>query len=996
MRFSLALFVFSAFSYSQLSYSAACPASTTATATGAANGSNCTVTGTASTIQLNFISGFSDATGIAGAGGNNGTTLGAQRKLSFIKAAEILADQIQSSQTVIMDGSFTGLSCNAVSATLGSAGATVSSYHPAPPVGMTANTWYPIGLYNDISNSDNLTPAADAGGGYSGNGTGSDINARFNSNIGQAGCLASSNGWYYGFDAPPANYIGFTTVLLHEATHGLGFASLTSASTGAKSGGRDDVFSNNLYSQANSADWPGLSDAQRAASAVSSTGLLWNGANVNAQAVGVITAGFQNNDGDPAFTSGDRIQMYAPNPVEAGSSVSHFNTAASPNELMEPQYTEGQFDLGLALYLLKDIGWGVTPAVVANATPTITAVDQSTNEDVAKVVDVSGWANDTDGDPLTFSVTTCPANITCSVSGSDITFTPALNHNGASHSITVEVSDGNGGTASDSFNLNVVAQNDAPSISGIPNQSIKVGEYKDISLSGYASDVDGDGLSYSDTACGANLTCTFPNATTLRVAAGAGGLGTTVSVTIEADDSNGGTNTDSFDVTITSAVPSTTIEVGGSAHNDGGSFVLSSSTTQINVNNGSGNYSYDLDYNSSDVSSLVSSNASGLTIGLPASGEFAGDYTLTITDNGDGDVITITVTRPLRLNWSATSILNGNTAQTLKIEGGAAGTVYSLVQSGSADLIFRNDGGTAVTTATAENNAATFNVGLLHLDSAAVAAISTMDVTVQSTYDDVIENSVKVYPSTSHSFTVKSTADEALANSTATLNGGETLLADLSLVTAYSADANGQFTILLPDTNALPAGANYSLSVGATGYASETLSLDSDLSTHNVVLTELENAITLTGNISAQGSQDFSQNPPSASIGYSDSNSESLTVVVNSATQATFSKQVDLNTHSLSTLSVNQVNSVNIELDISNVTENRSFNILLARNVTVVTSTPTRTEQPVDTGSAAGGSMNWPMLLVLLLMAAYWRVSHQAFKRLSYKRIPVRVKGQPH
>ncbi len=971
MRLASILFFFTSLLVSPLSFSAACPVSSTSTATGASNSSNCTVTGTASTIQLNFITGFDSASGLVAAGGNNGTTLGAQRKLSFIKAAEILAARVASSQTIIMDAAFTGLTCDASSATLGSAGATVSLYHPSAPAGLINDTWYPVGLYNDISNTDQLSPAADAGGGYSGNGTGSDINAKFNSNIGQTGCLQSSNGWYYGFDTPPSNYIDFTTVLLHEATHGLGFASLTAASDGTKAGGYDDIFSNNLYSQANSASWPGLTDGQRAASAISTTGLLWNGSNVNTQAVGQLTAGFQNNDGDPAFTSGDRVQMYAPSPIEDGSSVSHFNITASPNELMEPQYTEGQLSLGLALYLLQDIGWAVTPVVVANVAPTITAIDQSTNEDVTKIVDASGWGNDTDGGTLAYSVNSaCATNITCSINsdGTSLTMIPAANHSGGTHTITVSVDDGQGDSASDTFNLNVIAQNDAPVIDSIPDQTIKVGQSKDINLLTYSSDVDGDGLTFSDTVCGANLTCSFPTASTLRVAAGAG-VGSTVSVTIEADDGNGGTNTDTFDVTITSAVPSTTVEVGGAAHNDGGTVTLPIGSNQINVNNGSGNYSYSLDYNSSDVSSLVTANSAGLEIGLPSSGEFAGDYTLTITDDNDGDVITITVTRPLRLNWSATALLNDNTEQTLKIEGGASGTVYTLLQSGSADLIFLNDSDVSITTATAENNAATFNAALVSLDSATVANISSMDVTVQSSYDDVIESAVKVYPSSLHSFSVKNTADEVLANATAELTGNEALLAQLNLATNYSADANGEFTVLLPDTNALPAGASYALNVAASGYNSEDLTLNSDNTTHDLVLTELANGIILIGAITVGGSQDLLDESPMVTLEYADGSSDVISVSVASATQANFSQEVDLNEKSLQLLSINQAESVTIELDVSNITQTQTIDIFLLNNASVIVTTPVDTAvDTTDGGSSGGGSLGWFSLLVLVLL----------------------------
>lgn len=56
--------------------------------------------------------------------------------------------------------------------------------------------------------------------------------------------------------------------------------------------------------------------------------------------------------------SAGRVLMYAPSPVQSGSSVSHFDPSASPNLLMEPSINPdlGQ-DLDLTDDLLRDIGW---------------------------------------------------------------------------------------------------------------------------------------------------------------------------------------------------------------------------------------------------------------------------------------------------------------------------------------------------------------------------------------------------------------------------------------------------------------------------------------------------------------------------------------------------------------------------------------------------------------------------------------------------------------
>lgn len=54
------------------------------------------------------------------------------------------------------------------------------------------------------------------------------------------------------------------------------------------------------------------------------------------------------------------VQLYAPNPVQPGSSKSHFDTSATPNLLMEPSINadlESATDLDLTPALFQDIGW---------------------------------------------------------------------------------------------------------------------------------------------------------------------------------------------------------------------------------------------------------------------------------------------------------------------------------------------------------------------------------------------------------------------------------------------------------------------------------------------------------------------------------------------------------------------------------------------------------------------------------------------------------------
>jgi hypothetical protein len=94
--------------------------------------------------------------------------------------------------------------------------------------------------------------------------------------------------------------------------------------------------------------WPAATDAQRAASAIDTGDLHWTGPQANACAGIILAEGFE--DG--------HTRMFAPNPLQPGSSVSHWDTVLAPNELMEPAATLDPDDR-LTDRLLADIGWTV-------------------------------------------------------------------------------------------------------------------------------------------------------------------------------------------------------------------------------------------------------------------------------------------------------------------------------------------------------------------------------------------------------------------------------------------------------------------------------------------------------------------------------------------------------------------------------------------------------------------------------------------------------------
>jgi hypothetical protein len=145
----------------------------------------------------------------------------------FQAAANLWGAQLNSSVNIFVRSSFNPLSCTATAAVLGSAGP-ISVWRDFPGAQL-AGHWYHAALANKLAGIDLLTPAQDPIN-YA------EINAAFNSNLGQPGCLTNVF-FYYGLDNNHGTSIDLLTVVLHELAHGLGFSTTTNGSTGALLGG---------------------------------------------------------------------------------------------------------------------------------------------------------------------------------------------------------------------------------------------------------------------------------------------------------------------------------------------------------------------------------------------------------------------------------------------------------------------------------------------------------------------------------------------------------------------------------------------------------------------------------------------------------------------------------------------------------------------------------------------------------------------------------------
>ena len=211
----------------------------------------------AATIQINNINlpgvGFNDTTPAAPVGGNAGTTLGQQRLIAFTHAANIWGATLTSPVPIVINAQFVAQACTATGATLGSAGATqvFGGFTGAKK----ADTWYSYALANKLYGAEISDEP------------GPQINARFNANLGQPGCLTGTY-FYLGLDANHGSNIDFVATLLHEMGHGLGFQTFTSGLTGAKFAGYPSIWDHYLLDNTTNKLWVNMTDAERQASAL--------------------------------------------------------------------------------------------------------------------------------------------------------------------------------------------------------------------------------------------------------------------------------------------------------------------------------------------------------------------------------------------------------------------------------------------------------------------------------------------------------------------------------------------------------------------------------------------------------------------------------------------------------------------------------------------------------------------------------------------------------
>ncbi|NNF66833.1 MAG: DUF642 domain-containing protein [Gammaproteobacteria bacterium] len=233
---------------------------------------------------------------------------------------------------------------------------------------------------------------------------------------------------------------------------------------------------------------------------------------------------------------------------QSGSVV--FQPNGSGNATLEFISTSAATPVGL---ILDDIR--VVAVNVSNNPPTITPVADQTNNE-GDTVSLSINASDPDNDTLIYSAGGLPSNLSINNNTGLISGTTTA---AGTYNVSVSVSDGNGGTANDSFVWTVNSSgNNPPTITPVADQTNNEGDT--VSLSINASDPDNDTLTYSAGGLPSNLSI---NSNTGLIS-GTTTVPGTYNVSVTVSDGNGGTANDSFVWTVN--------PVGGSDQLTNGSF----------------------------------------------------------------------------------------------------------------------------------------------------------------------------------------------------------------------------------------------------------------------------------------------------------------------------------------------------------------------------------------------------------------------------------------
>ena len=262
--------------------------------------------------------GFNDPTVVAAAPNNpGGTTLGGQRLAALQWVAGVWAAELGSSVEINIEASFEELDCGPNpedGAVLAAAGSQFLffDFPNAPRQG----TWYHGALAEALAGED-LSTTEDGFPPEAG-----ELIITFNSQIDE-GCLSPGFRYYYGLDGnTPPGLAPFSSVALHEISHGLGFANFVNDATGSPPDftgipPMPDIYSVFTFDKDEQLHWSVMTNTQRRASAINTNRVVWDGPQTTSAAPAFL-------DNAPALTINSPRSIegsYSAQPAEFGPAI---------------------------------------------------------------------------------------------------------------------------------------------------------------------------------------------------------------------------------------------------------------------------------------------------------------------------------------------------------------------------------------------------------------------------------------------------------------------------------------------------------------------------------------------------------------------------------------------------------------------------------------------------------------------------------------------------
>jgi hypothetical protein len=260
-------------------------------------------------------------------------SFGTARRTAFQAALSKWEGLIQGPASVSVQAEFNLKGGSATAYNIASAGP--GQFHKNFTNAPNTNVFYPEALVEIISGNDPDTNTFD-------------IRCDFNGSIDEDSTVAVGVNFYYGTDSnPPGNDIDFITIVQHEFAHGLGFTSSfdTTGAFGLGSNNDPNIFDTHIVNGAGQ----NLINL-----AVNPTNVANN--NVFFEGPSAVWAWVTD-----AGQTGD-IPLWAPNPYNPGSSISHWDELVMPDwyELQTPNYDDPHDVIDSVLvWAMGDLGYSL-------------------------------------------------------------------------------------------------------------------------------------------------------------------------------------------------------------------------------------------------------------------------------------------------------------------------------------------------------------------------------------------------------------------------------------------------------------------------------------------------------------------------------------------------------------------------------------------------------------------------------------------------------------